>query len=229
MLHSEAGWLLAVRPYRDRRVLCEIWCAGQGRLVAVAQTGRRTAAHIQPLRPLHLSWRGHGEVQTLTAIEPDGPAPQLTGPALICALYLNELLIRLWPRHDPAVHLFALYVATVHSLAAGQDADAALRQFEKHLLAELGYGLQLDTDDTGQPLVAERDYCYDAERGPCRQGSGCTISGQALLALRDDRYDDANLRRPLRRLMRHVLAHHLGPRPLHTSRLWYTPTRTVCA
>src|SRR5262249_27019619 len=129
--------------------------------------------------PLTLGWIGKGEVRTLTRAEWLGGQRFLRGDALLCAYYLNELLLRLLPREDPYEQLFERYRAALTALADVQDLAqsqsvssggqaAVLRLFEKALLAELGYALTLDTDAHGGAINLAATYCYHPEQGPLR-------------------------------------------------------------
>ena len=74
---------------------------------------------------------------------------------LVSGFYLNELLLRLFARHDAHPDVFDLYHATIDSLKHASDGVRPLRIFEKRLLDALGYGLALDRDAlSGQPLEA---------------------------------------------------------------------------
>jgi DNA repair protein RecO (recombination protein O) len=178
---------------------------------------------LQPFQPLLLSGAGKGELLTLTVAEeagrplPPPPARWLSG------LYVNELLLRLLPRHDPHPGLFAAYQAVLEALTGPVAEEVALRIFEKRLLAELGYGLLLDAEaDSGAPIVAERVYRYVLERGPCSlapTAGGILISGKSLLALRQENLADAGVLREAKRLTRAALGVYLQGRPLQTRKL----------
>jgi DNA repair protein RecO (recombination protein O) len=99
----------------------------------------------------------------------------------------------------------------------------ALRRFEKQLLQELGYGLNLEHDNQGEPIQSGRRYDYRIGQGACRpQGRavGVEIAGATLLALRDDHLDEAQSRGEARQLLRAALYIHLGPKPLQTPELF---------
>ena len=214
-------------PYRDTSLLVEALTPEQGRLGLVARGVRsrrsRWQGLLQPFQPLLLSGAGKGELLTLTLAEeagrplPPPPARWLSG------LYVNELLLRLLPRHDPHPGLFAAYQAVLEALTGPAAEEVALRIFEKRLLAELGYGLLLDAEaDSGAPIVAERVYHYVLERGPCSlapTAGGILISGKSLLALRQENLADAGVLREAKRLTRAALGVYLQGRPLRTREL----------
>ena len=91
------------------------------------------------------------------------------------------------------------------------------------MLQEMGYALPLDRDERGEAISAERTYVYLAEHGPVSQQSGrhngVQLSGKTLLDMAQDVYSDAQTRQQSKQLMRFLLAHYLGEKPLHTRQL----------
>jgi DNA repair protein RecO (recombination protein O) len=220
----EPAFVLHGRPYRETSQLLEVLASEHGRLGIVAR-GARTArtrwrAVLQPFQPLRLSWSGRGSLCTLRGAESAGLMASLSGTGLMSAYYLNELVLALTTRGDPHPDLFAHYARALHDLAAPENAEAALRRFEVALLAEIGYGLALDRDaEGGEPVADDRWYAYVPERGPVpviRETATAPFSGAQLRAIGAGEFRDASDLRAAKRLLRAVLAHHLGGRPLRT-------------
>ncbi len=218
-IEEQAGWILHARPYRETSLLLEGWSRENGRIGLVArgvrkEKPRQPRALLQPLVPLSLGWSGHGELVTLTALDARGQPPRLVGDALVCAIYVNELVMRLVPRHDALPDLFDAYEETLQHLATSPARAWPLRRFERDLLAETGYGLVCDSEaDTGEAIDSEREYIYIPEHGAVpymRQPNVLRLRGSALLALADDRMPDAEDLTSLRRLMRALITHQLG-------------------
>lgn len=199
-------------------MLLDVLSRDHGRVGLVARGVRSARTRtprsvLQPFAPLQLSWSGRGELATMHAAEAAGAALPLAGEALLCALYLNELVVRLAPRGDPHPDTFAAYLDALARLAQGDSPAWTLRRFERDLLGQLGYGLLLDTQaDTGVPIEAAGEYAYLLEQGPVRwrgAGDGLKLRGAALLALaRDEEPDSADLP-SLRRLLRALIAQRL--------------------
>ncbi len=219
----EPAWVLHHYPYRDSSLLLEIFTRGYGRIGLVARGARaargRWHNQLQMLQPLLLSWNMRGELGTLTGVDSRALPPVYRGRAVLCACYLNELLLRLLRRHDPHPELFDAYEQAIGALSNSEE--QALRCFEKHLLQELGYGLLLDQEaDSGAPIDADALYEYRLERGPvrCRQdaGDGIYLHGTSLLALHEERLDGQRACREVKILMRAALGLYLGTRPLKT-------------
>jgi len=223
----QPAFVLHRRPYRDTSLLLEAWTPEQGRLGLIARGVRtrrsRWQGLLQPFQPLLLSGSGKGELLTLTVAEEAGRPLTPPPPRWLSGLYANELLLRLLPRYDPHPALFAAYQTVLEALAGPAAEESALRIFEKRLLAELGYGLLLDAEaDSGAPIVAGNVYRYVLERGPysaTRTNGGILISGQSLLALRQERLVDAEVLRETKRLTRAALGLYLQGRPLRTRQL----------
>ena len=231
MLHTDQqpAYVLHARAYRETSLLLEVFSRDHGRVGLIARgvrgaRGQSRRALLQPMQPLLLSWRGHGELMTLSAVEAAGASLALHGDALLSAFYLNELLLRLLPRGEPHTELFWRYAAGLGYMASpAAQIGWELRRFERDLLTMVGYGIDLGVQaQAGERLDPQARYRFDPETGPHRfatpQAGVHTaggISGAALIALRDDQMPDAAGQRELRRLMRGVLLHHLGGRPLH--------------
>jgi DNA repair protein RecO (recombination protein O) len=94
-----------------------------------------------------------------------------------------------------------------------------LRLFELRLLDELGYGLQLSSTANGDAIISERRYLYTPDAGFTPADSG--VSGATLHALHNGAWNTRMERREARDLMRTVLDHHLGHRPIRSRELFH--------
>ncbi len=198
---------------------------GGFRLVAKGAKRPKSALRgvLRAFQPLLLSWGGKSELRTLYKAEWQGGQKPLQGTGLICGFYLNELLVRLLHRNDPHEHLFEYYQKALAELSTLGDYIPVLRGFEQRMLQELGYALTLDHDvASGKPIDPSREYSYEIERGPLRQGSpahGLVICGKTLVDMEQGDYSDAVTRQQSKTLMRYILNHYLGDQPLHTRQL----------
>lgn len=217
----EPAFILHQYPYRDSSLLLEIFSREHGRVGLVARAARSAKSawrgQLQVFELLSLSWFSRGDLGTLTGAELSGSAARKKASLPLSAWYLNELIMRLLTRHDPHPGLFDAYQHALEYLLLAEE--PALRQFEKKLLIELGYGLLLDHDaDTGEPLVMETLYEYQLEKGPvkchAKVASGLYLHGASLLALHEDSPGDERACREVKNLMRTVLSYYLGSKPL---------------
>jgi DNA repair protein RecO (recombination protein O) len=217
-IDNEPAFVLHAYPYKETSLVVDAFTAGYGRVALVARGAKRPKSVLrgvlQAFQPLLVSWSGRGEVKTLMHAEWQGGLPLLSGEALLCGFYINELLLKLLARDDPHPRLFDAYQQALHELAHGADLAAGLRRMEVRMLAELGYGLQLEREaDSGEALQPEARYYYVFERGPQRSPSPLPhseeVSGAALIAMARSDFGDAELAQEAKQLMRQVLNHFL--------------------
>jgi DNA repair protein RecO (recombination protein O) len=226
-IQDEAAFVLHSYPFRETSLIVEVFSRHHGRVPLVARGARRPRSAMRGLlmnfQPLQLSWFGKHEVRTLHGAEWQGGQPQLQGTALLCGFYLNELLLNLMARDDPHERLFDYYQDTLLRLAQERDHAFTLRSFEKNMLQELGYALDLEHEvGSGRPIVPGGRYRYILERGAVADAAdaqGLPVFGKTLLDMAADDYRDAETARQSKQLMRMLLDHYLAGRPLHTREL----------
>lgn len=222
----EPAVILHRRAYSESSLLVEALARAHGRVGLIARGARRGKAQwrglLEPLAPLRLSWRGGGELHTLTGAEPGTWRPPGSGDNLYAGLYAGELTMRLTARDDPHPVLFDSLVQLLRTLAGGDEPALPVMCFERDLLAASGYALPLTQESaTGEAVAADRDYLYHPEHGlrradgpPARDEAPAT--GATLLALAAGEVTGPEQTRAARRLLKTALAPHLGGRPLRT-------------
>ncbi len=225
-ISAEPAYILHTRPWRESSLLIEVLSANHGRLGLLArgvQGPKRQVlrAALQPLQYVRLDAVQRGELAQLRAAEALDAAPKLIGEATLAAFYINELVLRLAPRMDPAPDLFSAYGAAREHLRVGASLAWSLRRFERDLLDAMGVGFAFDIDGDGAAIDPAARYRLDPEYGPRRllsdRGHGDrsdAATGRALLALSADCMPDADDLAGLRRALRPVLLHLLGGRGL---------------
>ncbi|MCL5060836.1 MAG: DNA repair protein RecO [Candidatus Thermoplasmatota archaeon] len=228
-INNEPGFILHTYPFKETSVVAEVFTRSHGRVALIARGARRPASMLrglmQPFTPLLLSWFGKSDMKTLHAAEWQGGLIAPQGRALMCGFYLNELLLRLLARGDAHELLYDRYVDTLDQLAgesSSVDYERILRRFEKNLLSEIGYGATFDVDvDSGAPVDPDTRYVFQPERGALRAigQPGCPVSGQTLLDLADDRFERPAMLTEAKALMRALINHTLGAKPLYTRQL----------
>jgi DNA repair protein RecO (recombination protein O) len=222
----EPAYLLHHYPWRDSSRIFELLTRSHGRVSVFARASRKSASGLgtalQPFGELLVSWSGRGEAGQLTGAERVRAPATLAGDRLMCGFYANELLMKLLQKQDPHPVLFDAYGLLVAALVdAGADAERALRLFEKRLLDELGWGLNLEHEAaSGVPVEAGRAYRYRVDGGPepvdgVAEGS-LIFSGSSLLSLAREELADASSLADARRLLRAALDQCLDGRPLRT-------------
>ncbi|MFL9609018.1 DNA repair protein RecO [Methylobacillus sp. Pita2] len=227
---NQPVYVLHTYPFKETSLVVELFSREFGRVAAVAKGARRPRSAmrgmLQAFQPLQATWSGKAELKNLHSMEWGAGLLLLRGEALMCGFYLNELLLRLLPREDGHDALFDYYCQTLRILTQDQVPPATtLRRFELKMLQELGYAVPLEHDDAGNAIQAEYVYSYVAEQGAARTSqhaapaNGVQLSGRTLLAMAQDDYSDALTQQQSKQLMRTLLAHYLGDKPLHTRQL----------
>ena len=220
-----AAWVLHRRAWRDSSLILELFCRDHGRVAVVARGARspRSAMFglVEPFRPVEASWSRRGEMGTLTGLEPGGAPLRLSGRALLCGLYANELLLRLLPRDDPEPEVFEAYVRTLPALSSTDDQAPALRAFEYVLLASIGVLPDLEYfSESGEEVEPGRRYRIVPGSGVEPVGSGrAGIDGAVLRALAAPSPIPPESLPVLRAVMRELIDHQLDGRPLSTPAL----------
>ncbi len=220
----EPAWLLHHRPWSDTSRILELVTRDHGRVTLFAHGARRPKSPLRsvlrPFVPLLVSWSGRADGGTLTSAEPAGPAPALAPAALLPGYYLNELLLKLLAREDRHEVVYDAYGHALAELAAGAEA-AALRRFERALLDELGYGVDLTREAaSGRPLDAAGYYHFQAGRGVLAvrdavPGPDC-LAGSDLLAVARGDYGRVEAQRAARGIYGAAIAHCLEGRGLQS-------------
>lgn len=224
-IQLQPALVLHTREFRNTSLLVDLISPEYGRLRAVARGARRNGSRHRPLlqlfHPVLVSLRGRGELLTLTDVESAGQSLALRGERLFSGLYLNELVMRVVPMHQPGNTLFARYHETLRELSEEQPMEPVLRYFEMDLLEESGYGLDLWHDaGSGTAVQAGRQYLYHPDKGfeavPDTVPERNVYDGAILVALRERALSGQDHLPAAKRLLRQALAPHLGNRPLQS-------------
>ncbi len=227
---AEPAFVLHARAWRETSLLVEVLSREHGRVGLIARGVHGPKKHqlraaLQPLQHIRFDGVQRGELAQLSTAETIDEAPRLQGDAMLAGFYLNELMLRLAPRHDEHGGLYAIYGETRARLSLSDLSLAwTLRRFERDLFEALGVGFAWDVDGDGEAIDAAARYRLDPEHGPRRvlgetlnggrADRADTATGRALLDLAVDREPCADDMSGLRRAMRALLLHHLGGRGL---------------
>jgi DNA repair protein RecO (recombination protein O) len=204
-------YVLHQRAYRDTSRIVEVLTYEQGRLTLFARgaNGSKSTlkAVLRPFQRLLVSWSGKGEACQLVGAEIDGTATALPNERLMSGFYLNELIMKLTERCDPHPEIFAAYSACVEALCSGAPEEENLRRFEKRLLDNLGYGLELSRTPDGDPVAVDGYYKFQAQRGPqpCVADAPDAVYGRSLADLEAEAFADARSLKDAKRVLRAAL------------------------
>lgn len=225
-------FILHTYPFKETSLVVEMFSQDFGRIAAVAKGARRPLSAmrgmLQSFQQLAGTWSGKNELKTLHGLEWMTGLTLLRGDALMCGFYMNELLLRLLPRDDAHAQLFEYYAETIQLLSSLQHAPASgqlaeiMRRFELKMLQELGYAVPLNHDENGEIIHADETYRFEADYGACAPSAtkhGVLIQGSSLLDMARGHYSNVTTQTQSKQLMRYLLQHYLGEKPLHTRQL----------
>ena len=226
-VQQQPAFILHHRPFRDSSQILDILSRDQGKLALVARGSRgarsRLKGVLRPFMPLDLSWVQKSDLGTLTGAEVRGAPLSLTGDALLCGYYINELIICFLHRHDPQPEVFDLYAHTLTALGSAANVAVCLREFELELLRQVGYALNLVVDAVTHEAIDEsRHYEYRMEQGPVSVGrtdGPLVFPGELLAAIERREFQRPEVLRAASRLLREVIDFHLGGKTLKTRKV----------
>jgi len=214
------AYVLHQYAYRDTSRIVEVFTGGYGRLTLFARgaNGPKSSLRgvLRPFQRMLVSWSGKGEACQLVTAEIDGAVTNLPKQRLMSGFYLNELLLKLTQRCDPHPEIFCSYAACVQALCDGEALEPTLRRFEKHLLNDLGYGLELAKTGDGAPVEPGQYYRFAVESGPqpCVAEAPGAVYGQSLADLQAESFGDDRSLRDAKRVLRAAIDACLDGRPL---------------
>jgi DNA repair protein RecO (recombination protein O) len=145
----DEGVVLGVKKHGESSVIVELLTRGHGRHLGLVRGGRSTRFQslLQPGNSLLLEWRARlDEHLGAYAVEPlTLRAGRLIGSALaLHGLSYLGALVRLLPERDPHEALHEALTVIVDHLDAAEVAPALIARFEARILAECGFGLDLE-------------------------------------------------------------------------------------
>lgn len=229
---TQVAYVLHKRYFRDTSQILDVFTRDYGRVSLMSRGSRgaksKTSGILQIFRPLLISWQGRGEMPFVNNVEiANIKAPVLSGNALKSAMYVNELLVYLLHKNDVNADIFDRYHECLYALEDVSNIEIVLRLFEKNLLQQIGFGLNLVNDaDTGRPVEAGRSYVYLFEHGPvlCNENHRAqvnpVVSGESLIAYEQDQLETGRQCAEIKTLMRYILNAHLGHKKLKSRELF---------
>lgn len=216
-IYLAPAWVLHRYPYRETSLIAELLSRDHGRIGVVVRGARsrgRGRQALAPFTPLAVSFRRRADLANLVAAEPAGPAYAFGGADFLAACYVNELVMRLLPRDDPAPEVYALYSHTLAEFGLQGEPAPAVRRFEGRLLRVLGFAPPLDRDGGGNPLRTGARYRYDPRHGAVAVDRETGLTGTMLAAIAAERYEDPAVLDAARGIYREIIGLHLGGRRL---------------
>lgn len=218
---DDAAFVLQSWNWKETSLLVEFFTLKHGKVIAVARGAKRAGSHFRGLltsfSPLKIGFTGQNEVKNLMRAQWLGGFFPIEGEALFSAFYVNELLIRLLPREDPMPELFAAYAKVLEKLADPQaNHTVALRTFELELMERLGYGLPM----TGEPWYWDGEELKPWSEEVIESDRHLVIDADMIRKLHDKDFRSKQTLAFAKVLMRKMIAHYAGDKPLNTRRIF---------
>lgn len=221
---QQAAYVLHSRPYRDTSLLVDFFTLEHGKVSAVVQGARRPnsklRASVQPFVPVQIGWRGRNDLKTLTLAEPVAAMLFLQGDNLLCGLYVNELLERMLQPFDSHPQLYVYYQYVLNALVSGEDVEGALRTFEYRMLSDLGYMPDLSEKEDQVVYMLTQEQGFTPLTSVQASQKAFCFYGWQLKMIAESSYDDQQVRRASKRLMRLLIDRVLGHKPLRSRELF---------
>ena len=161
-VENSPAFLIHRRMYQGNSLLLDFFTKDHGKLRLIARGARSSKTSLQMFQCLSISYKGKGDLKSLSQWEISDEPRRLLGNDLVMAMYVNELIQRLLPEGDEHSEIFESYWSYIRSISS-LDASAkeyTLRVFENQLLQDLGYGLYFEDDIDGNIINDNFHYDY---------------------------------------------------------------------
>ena len=209
------AFLIHRRMFQGSSLLLDFFTKDSGRLRLIARGARKSKTSLQMFQCLSISFKGNGELKSLSQWEVDDQPRRLLGDDLILAMYANELILRLLPENDEYPETFNSYWTFLANLNAldSSEKEYALRNFENQMLEDLGYGLDFSFDINDERINEDQQYEFIEHQGFNKNSNGA-VSGKALVSLsKQETITDPIQLTILKKMNRKRLKSLLGDKP----------------
>ena len=217
------AFLIHRRMYQGSSLLLDFFTKDSGRLRLIARGARKSKTSLQMFQCLSISFKGKGELKSLSQWEVDDQPRRLLGNDLILAMYANELILRLLPENDEYPETFNSYWTFLANLNAlgSREKENALRNFENQMLEDLGYGLDFSFDINDEHIKEDLQYEFIEHQGFNKNINGA-IPGKTLVSLsKQETITDPIQLTILKKMNRKRLKSLLGDKPLKSKELFF--------
>lgn len=217
------AWLLHKKPSGDSSAQLTFFTRERGRIQCLFRGARsfKKQTPIQVFTPVWLAIDSHQDWHYVHKLEPTAPSIKLGGLSLFAALYVNELLYYALTGEEYYDGLFSIYETTLTGLMAVTNRlaiEIILRRFELALLAACGHSLDLAFEAQGGAIDGQSNYQFIAGQGFVLYDKG--FSGQLILCWKEGQFNDLNVLKLAKLVMRQAIEHLLDGRPLKSRSLF---------
>jgi len=218
------AFLIHRRMYQGSSLLLDFFTKDFGRLRLMARGARNSKTSLQMFQCLSISYKGRGDLKSLSQWEIADQPRRILGDDLILAMYANELILRLLPEGDEHSEIFNSYWAFLSNLNIldSNEKEYALRKFENQMLEDLGYGLDFSYDINGETINLDFNYEFIEHQGFVASTDGA-FYGKTLINLSKDEktITDSYELSILKKMNRKRLKSLLGDKPLKSKELFF--------
>lgn len=223
-------YLLHSTPYKETSALVTGLSRELGKIRFVAK-GIRSEKNkykglAQSFTLLSTKLMGKSDLKSGVAMETLSTSIPLQGLGLYCAMYCNEVLVRVLPLEQPCPEVFDAYQTILYQLAESENQEPILRSFELFLLQELGASYDFEHDYVSQqPIEPELYYQFTLEQGFYLSGQLAiqqSYKGADILAIGAQDWNQDSLK-VAKRFCRVALSPWLGNKPLKSRELFTKP------
>ncbi len=227
-VHDEPAFVIATYPWSETSVIAELLTEHYGRVPVVVRGAKRPYSKFRGLvnafTPLLVNFGGAGDVKNLTEAKWLGGMTAMSPANMMSAFYVNELVLRMTVREDPAPLLFKAYTQVLAELAhqKGQALQRALRRFEIELLESLGWGqsakdVQINESQGSWCVRAGELLCISAGQTPVEPVKGeMPVSGLCARAIIEKNITPDVSLPELRRVLRSIIGYYVGDTEFNT-------------
>lgn len=147
---SDRGLVIGLRKHGETSVILEVMTEGHGRHLGVVRSGRSRTMQptLQQGNSVTVGWRARLEehMGAFSVEAHDLRAGRLmASPMALHGLHWLAALLRLLPERDPHAQIYRMADALAAHLDDPEIAPELVVRFEIAILAELGFGLDLET------------------------------------------------------------------------------------
>jgi DNA repair protein RecO (recombination protein O) len=219
-----SAWLLHQRPAKESTTQVFFLTRERGMVHAFCAGGRgsKKRAILQPFTPLWLTLNERHYGAYVKQVEISAAPQLLVGESLLSGLYLNELLYRALKPEVCDARLFEAYDAALKALKNASNRmliEVALRRFELVLIELSGYQVSYQHEaHTHQLITEDARYIFFPGEGFVLDNHG--FLGAHILAIGQDKWDDIQILKTAKLIMRRAIDYLLDGVVIQTRALY---------
>jgi len=222
---TDSAWLIHKTNQGEHSFWLHLLSQRHGHIRCFDRHSRKSKNTLpQSYTPLWVKLDQKGDMRFVQKIEATAPPLPLSGTALICAMYMNELIYYALSEPTPCLALMEQYVRSLTILSHKPETAAieeCLRNFEWSLLHHCGQAFSFAHDDLGYPIDPNQHYTFIPQHGFKQQPNG--LAGHILLEIQAHTFTDRMVRKCAKGIMRQAINSLLNHRTLRSREL--LPTR----